>query len=445
MFQIGDVSLPITLPALLQLVAQGKASKTSAEKYGRDAMYENAGESPKKVDLENLDLYLNYAAWAYEKADNVKENLKESGFILLKHEFNKDAGKVGFYIAHNPKTKVALVGVKGTDSVEDLMTDCCAAAETHKLERSFVADDNVGWFVKLMGSNVDALTNIICHGGILISGKWLAEELKPFIRDFFVPLGYKIIICGHSLGAGASTLTSLLLRSQIPELIKRDCIKVFAYASPPVLNREAAMASSSFITTIVNNTDIIPRCSLNNVEVLLIVLKEVKKKLQEGGLDCSNISSIKAYLQKLKQGTGGEMLIEPEEAFKILEDAQKTVDLDDPNHLYVGGKVILMFDRYQDRKKIKEQLAEEKEKEAEKGKKSKSGRLNFITRKSSKSTEGVEIEIEIENLESEVPKPPSFCVETEPTTAALRTIELHKAMLFDHMTSAYTERVGAIL
>lgn len=137
------------------------------------------------------------------------------------------------------------------------------------------------------------------------------------------------------------------------------------------------------------------------------------------------------------------MLIEPEEAFKILEDAQKTVDLDDPNHLYVGGKVILMFDRYQDRKKIKEQLAEEKEKEAQKGKKSKSGRLSFITRKSSKSTEGVEIEIE--NLESEVPKPPSFCVETEPTTAALRTIELHKAMLFDHMTSAYTERVGAIL
>jgi hypothetical protein len=422
----ADLSLAVTIPALLQLIAQAKARKTGNETFNRDVMYEKAGKAPNPADLEDLDQALLYADWAYEKEEDVKNNLKASGFTLLKFVPNEDAGKVGYYIAHNPETKVGLIGVKGTDSAQDILTDCCAATATHKLERSFVADDNRGWFDLLLGSDIQSLTDIHCHEGILISAKWLAEELMPFVRDLYVPLDYQILVCGHSLGAGASGLVATLLRSQIPELIQRNSIQVKAFASPPILNREAAMACSSFVTTIVNNCDIIPRCSLNNVEVLLEVLVKVQKKLEEGGLNCKDFQSTKAYLEKLNEGTEGDMLMTPEEAFGVLTKAQETVILDDPDHLYVSGKVLLMFDKYQDRKKLKE-LEEEKE-EKEKGKKK---------RKKKKKKE-------LEDDEEE-PKAPSFCVETDPITAALRIIELHKDMAFDHTTDAYIERVGAVL
>lgn len=146
-------------------------------------------------DLKGLDQELKYADWAYEKTEDIQENLKQTGFILLRHEPNKEAGKVGYYISYNPEKKVALIGVKGTDSKEDMLTDCCAATATHELERNFVEGDK-GWFEKLVRPDKSSLKNIHCHEGILVSSKWLAEELKPFVRDFFVPLEYQILVCG---------------------------------------------------------------------------------------------------------------------------------------------------------------------------------------------------------------------------------------------------------
>lgn len=120
------------------------------------------------------------------------------------------------------------------------------------------------------------------------------------------------------------------------------------------------------------------------------------------------------------------MLMSPEEAFAVLAKAQETVPLDDPNHLYVPGKVLLMFDKYQDRKKLKEM-----EKEKEEVTSSIKGRIQW--KKSKEDVGGL-------------PEgPPSFCVVTDPITAALRVIEMHKDMVSDHLQDAYIQRVAAVL
>ena len=87
--------------------------------------------------------------------------------------------------------------------------------------------------------------------------------------------GYRLLLCGHSLGAGAAALAAALLRLRFPQLFptvtaddqgkaRQNKVHVYAFAPPPVLDHDSAVAASSYCTTIINNADIIPRCSLVN-------------------------------------------------------------------------------------------------------------------------------------------------------------------------------------
>jgi hypothetical protein len=351
---------------------------------------------------------LDFADWAYlSSTKELEEKLTDCGYSLLKHVTVVEAGSVGYYIAIDPKTKTALVGVKGTSSISDMLTDCCAATVPHELERGFAAGDN-------------EVKAIRCHEGILISSKRLTKDLETFVKDLFIPLEYKLLLCGHSLGAGAASLTAVLLRSQYPDLIERDAVEVKAFASPPVLDHNSALASLSFITTIVNNSDIVTRCSMANVEVLLVILSGIQEKLVEAGIDPVDYQSTKAFLIKLREGAGGDMLMTTEEGFDALRKAQADVAVDDPDHLYVPGRVLLMYGKWQDKSKYEEEKKAKDEAEKEKG-------------------------TEEEKEESPTPAPPTFCALTNGITASLRLIEIDDDMVGNHLIASYHERVNALL
>ena len=90
----------------------------------------------------------------------------------------------------------------------------------------------------------------------------------------------------------------VILRSRFPELIDDDgkMLKVLAFASPPVLDYDAALASKSFTTTIVNNSDIIPRSSLSNLVVMLEFLSTVHDKMVEKGVSPKDLKSAAALM-----------------------------------------------------------------------------------------------------------------------------------------------------
>jgi hypothetical protein len=355
-----------------------------------------------------LSQNLDFADWAYlSSTKELTKNLNDCGYSLLKHETVVEAGSVGYYIAIEPKTKTALIGVKGTSSMADMLTDCCAATVPYELEHSFAALDS-------------KVKEIRCHEGILISSKRLAKELATFVKDLFIPLEYKLLLCGHSLGAGAASLTAVLLRSQYPDLIERDAVEVKAFASPPVLDHNSALASLSFITTIVNNSDIITRSSLANVEVLLKILSGIQDKLVEAGIDPVDYQSTRAFLTKLRDGAGGDMLMTTEEGYEALGKAQTDVAVDDPDHLYVPGRVLLMYGRWQDKLKFAEEKKAKEEAQKEKG-------------------------TEEEKEESPTPAPPTFCVLTNGITASLRLIEIDEDLVADHLIASYQKRVNGFL
>lgn len=135
------VKLTVAFPALLQLVAQAQTRKSSKEEWRRDLMFKNAGSEATKEDLKGLDQDLDFADWAYlDSTEELKQNLLSCGYSLLKHEIVKAAGFVGYYVAIDGKKKVAIVGVKGTSSLDDVITDCCAKTVTHQLEGCFMAE-----------------------------------------------------------------------------------------------------------------------------------------------------------------------------------------------------------------------------------------------------------------------------------------------------------------
>ncbi|KAL3938942.1 MAG: hypothetical protein SGBAC_006247 [Bacillariaceae sp.] len=406
-----DVKLSVTCAALIQLYVQVQAKSPSDKEFSRDLLYNKAGDvgQVKAKEHEDLQKCLNFAEWAYlSETKELEKNLGTYGFSLLKQEKVEEAGCVGYFIAIDPTTKTALIGVKGTSSVSDCLTDCCAATSQQTLENSFVEGD-------------DSLKEISAHEGILTSANALATSLEPFAKDLFLPLGYKFLLCGHSLGAGAAGLTGVLLRSQYPELQTDNRLQVMAFAAPPVLNHKAALACSSFTTTIVNNSDCVTRASLNNVEVLFKILSDIQKKLVVAGMNPVDISSTKAYLKKIREGSGGEMIMTTEEGSQVIDKAQKDVSVDDPHHLYVPGKVVILYRKWQDRKKRDEKITVLKQAAKEAGEK-------FDEKEALKDQEPL----------------PVFCVHTDGVTDVLRLVEIDSDMVNDHMCGAYHQMVDGL-
>lgn len=328
-----DVNIQAALLASLQLVAQLKKNHS----LDRDESYDEIGEAVKDPtkELEGLDEAFEFADWAYDELpeeQTLKEALARHNFSLLRHDKVSLPGTVAHYVALSKERKLALVGIKGTSNFEDLLTDCCGQAIEETLPGPFVPDGP---------------SAILCHDGILSAARNLADEVELLLEELLLPNGYKLLITGHSLGAGTAALLAVLLRARFPQQLLNDkgnLLKVLAFAPPPILDLDSALACSSFCTSIINNSDVIPRASLSNLAVLLALLKTISRRLQEKGANPKDLESTAAYFSMVTKGTDGDMLMTADEYKVALDEAIDSVELKDPNHLYVPGRVLHLYD-----------------------------------------------------------------------------------------------------
>lgn len=70
---------------------------------------------------------------------------------------------------------------------------------------------------------------------------------------------WKIVVCGHSMGAGVGAILSVMLKKHFPST------RAFLYAPPMMFDPQTAAWSKSFMTTAVYGDDIVPRLSIANV------------------------------------------------------------------------------------------------------------------------------------------------------------------------------------
>jgi len=110
------------------------------------------------------------------------------------------------------------------------------------------------------------------HGGILQNGKNLAERYLPKLKALLDHSGrqkMKLFLVGHSLGAAAAAIAAMELHDQ-------DWIKVesIGFGCPSLLSAELSEGAKGYITTIVSDSDMVPRMSGSSVANLLLDLLE---------------------------------------------------------------------------------------------------------------------------------------------------------------------------
>lgn len=132
--------------------------------------------------------------------------------------------------------------------------------------------------VRGTASAADAITDLLCdtvdykggkaHSFILESGKYVAEKHRGLLEELRVKSGkkkVKVTLIGHSLGAGAASIAGMELHNTSP---KMD-VQVIGFGCPALVSNDLA-EKATYITTVVNDADLIPRMSGNALANLLL-------------------------------------------------------------------------------------------------------------------------------------------------------------------------------
>ena len=264
-------------------------------------------------------------------------NLKKTGYHLLRHDTATEPGRVGHFVAVQHDQKLAIIAIKGTSTLSDALTDILGKAVAHTLSSPLEHVDKSGDSVKR------TITQVCVHEGMYAAAQLLCDDTQHLVEHFFVPQGYRVVVTGHSLGAGVACLLGLFLRARVQAMATdNDRLRVVAFATPPCLDLTACQAMTSFCTSVVNNTDCIPRASVPNLVHLHCLLKRINDKLvEQGRAPKSNWRAFYKDLIKIDDQT----LLTPQELIDAQADILKatTQTDEDVSALFVPGRTLVLW------------------------------------------------------------------------------------------------------
>lgn len=161
--------------------------------------------------------------------------LKEED-ILVSH-WEADIFKPVYYVAYDRETNAIVVAIRGTTSLADCVTDISALPTIIPLCCTPKGSSSEDYFV---------------HGGMYESAKYVLESIlehgiiSQLVDSSSSKNTCKLIILGHSLGAGVALILSILIWSSYREL--RSRIFCLAYSPPGGLLSEATLEYCSSFT-----------------------------------------------------------------------------------------------------------------------------------------------------------------------------------------------------
>lgn len=160
--------------------------------------------------------------------------------------FHNQIYEIPFFVALDHKREAVLVAVRGTLSLKDVLTDLSAECENLSVE--------------------GVSGTCYAHKGISQAAHYIYKRLVNdgiLSQAFNIAPEYKLVITGHSLGAGAASLLAVLLRSTHPTL------QCYAFSPPGgLMSKALADYSKQFVVSVVLGKDLVPRLSIPNMEDL---------------------------------------------------------------------------------------------------------------------------------------------------------------------------------
>ncbi|XP_023053516.2 sn1-specific diacylglycerol lipase beta isoform X2 [Piliocolobus tephrosceles] len=151
-----------------------------------------------------------------------------------------------FIVALDHRKESVVVAVRGTMSLQDVLTDLSAESEVLDVECE--------------------VQDRLAHKGISQAARYVYRRLINdgiLSQAFSIAPEYRLVIVGHSLGGGAAALLATMLRAAYPQ------VRCYAFSPPRGLWSKALHEySQSFIVSLVLGKDVIPRLSVTNLEDL---------------------------------------------------------------------------------------------------------------------------------------------------------------------------------
>ena len=155
------------------------------------------------------------------------------------------------YMCIDHSTQSIIIAIRGSFHIKDALIDLIACATPFQ-----------GGFA---------------HLGMLECAKRKLSLIQDKLLDIITMKeyeNYKLVVIGHSLGAGTASLLTLLLRELLPQRIQIHC---HAFAPPCVLSPNLALLHTDLITSYILGSDCVPRLSYASVQQL----KELTTKLMD--------------------------------------------------------------------------------------------------------------------------------------------------------------------
>ncbi|XP_017419961.1 uncharacterized protein LOC108330024 isoform X2 [Vigna angularis] len=229
-----------------------KGDLTVADVYGGSGCVELKGPDV-VADLEELLRLLTLCMLFSKKP--FPEFLDSAGFSqdhVLLHSPKAELLKPAFTIIHDMQSRCFLLLIRGTHSIKDTLT--AATGAMVPFHHSIVSDGQISNLV--LGH---------AHCGMVAAARWIAKLCTPALLKALNDCpDSKVKVIGHSLGGGTASLLTYILREQ-NELSSSTCV---TFAPAACMTWELAESGKHFITTIINNSDMVPTLSSFSVDDL---------------------------------------------------------------------------------------------------------------------------------------------------------------------------------
>ena len=216
------------------------------------------------------------------------------------------ADRPAFALLARPDQKLACLAIRGTATINDVVTDIRAVPVPFPPEdeaggrgKSAIGDDDeTDW------TSVSTVQGIALCGMARAAINLYRENIDALV--VLATKGYRIRIVGHSLGGGVSALLGALVRRHLKSTFKADvesnsivlddALRVYGYGVPACADAFLADDAASYVTSCVLHDDVVPRLTATSIRGLLKHLLFVRETWVKDHLS----ADISAYAERAR-------------------------------------------------------------------------------------------------------------------------------------------------